>query len=227
MTAVAAARVYDVCGTNCLKPWAVPDRWEDADSNGVYDTGEYYDPVVTGYNEPGDVGTTIVLKVGNPQVAIASGVFFPVNFPPLGSEESPLTGGAWYEYWMGECEPHTVEPGDSLQIEPGNMVGPTVQGIDALIALDPNAYWDPVSQTIAGSDYGLSPRIGLVPFFDPSQPPGSGRDWVVVSKIGAFFIESTGPGSQVNARFIKVTTQGVACEGGLGSSFIKGIVLIE
>ena len=27
MTAVAAARTYWVCGSDCLKPWAPPDRW--------------------------------------------------------------------------------------------------------------------------------------------------------------------------------------------------------
>ena len=32
--------------------------------------------------------------------------------------------------------------GDLLLMEPGNMVGPTTQGIEDLIAQDPDAYWD-------------------------------------------------------------------------------------
>ncbi|MDH3216697.1 MAG: pilus assembly protein TadG-related protein [Candidatus Krumholzibacteria bacterium] len=229
MTAVAAARVYDVCSSQCLRPWSIPDRWDDADTNGVYDAGEFYDPVTTGYVAPADVGTPIVLKVGNPQQAISSGVFFPVNFPPLDNDQgiSPLTGGSWYETWITECEPYPVEPGDRLQIEPGNMVGPTMHGMEELLALDPYAEWDPATKSITNSAYGLSPRIGLVPFFDPTQPPESGRNWVTVTKVGAFFIESVGPGSQVNARFIQVTSPGLACTGGLGSSLVKGIVLVE
>lgn len=229
VSAIAAAQAFDICSARCLKPWAIPDRWDDTDLDGVYDDGEVYDPIATGYNAPVDIGATITLKVGNPQQAINSGVFFPVNYPPIDKyPESPLTGGAWYETWIAECEPYLVEAGDRLQIEPGNMVGPTVHGMDDLYALDPAAQWDATTNSIINSNFGLSPRVGLVPFFDPSQPPESGRNWVTVTKIGAFFIEQVGPGSQVRGRFIQVTTQGERCEGdGNGTSFIKGIALIE
>ena len=229
VTAVAAAKVYDVCGGRCLKPWSIPDRWDDANDNGAYDEGELYDPDITGYQAPGDVGVGITLKVGNPQQTIAPGIFFPINFPPLDNEygEKPLTGGKWYETWISDCTPYLVEVGDRLQLEPGNMVGPTKHGMEDLIAQDPNAEWDPGSKTVVGSDFGLSPRIGLIPFFDPTQPPSSGRNFVTVVKLGAFFIESTGPGGQVNGRFIQISTQGIPCPGGTSSSFIKTIVLVE
>ncbi len=229
MTAVAAARAFDVCGADCLKPWAIPDRWDDADSSGTYTPGDYYHPDSTGYLAPRDVGTVVDLKIGNPQNAIKPGLFFPVDFPPLGNEEgeSPLTGGAWYEQWIGQCAPYTVEPGDSLQVEPGNMVGPTMHGMEDLYDLDPGAYWDDVNKVVVGSNYGWSPRIGLVPFFDPRFEPESGRSVVHVTKIGAIFIDSVGPGSKVTGRFIQVTSAGTPCNGELGTSFIKGIVLIE
>jgi len=100
--------------------------------------------------------------------------------------------------------------------------------MDDLVAQDPGAYWDAGTQTIEGSAFGLSPRIGLVPFFDPTLPPTSGRNWVTVTKVGAFFIESVGPGSQVVGRFIQITAQGNPCAGGgLGSGLVKGIVLVE
>jgi hypothetical protein len=229
MSAVAAARAFDVCSSRCLKPWAIPDRWDDANGNGVYDEGETYDPDGTGYLAPRDVGTSVELKVGNPQQAISPGVFYPINFPPLDDEsgEAPLTGASWYEQWISGCEPYVVGVNDRLQIEPGNMVGPTVHGMEDLFALDPGARWDPGTKTVVDSDYGLSPRIGLVPFFDPTLPPSSGRNYVTVTKIGAFFIESVGPGSKVMGRFIQITFQGAPCPGGLGTSFIKGIVLVE
>jgi hypothetical protein len=229
VTAVAAAQAYDVCGSRCLRPWSVPDRWDDADQNGMYDEGELYDPDATGYSAATDVGTTIILKVGNPHQTIAPGQYYPVNYPPLDHPtDNPLTGGDWYRQWMVECEPYVIEPGDRLQLEPGNMVGPTAQGVGDIIASDPGAYWDSATQSVMGSAYGLSPRIGLIPFFDPTQPPTSGRNWVTVSKIGAFFIEDLGNGGDVIARFIQVTIAGEPCTGaGVGNSFVKGIVLVE
>ena len=229
MTAVASAKVYDVCGSRCLKPWAIPDRWDDSDKDGAYDAGEYYDPDMTGYRAPLDVGKSIVIKVGDPKNTIAPGVFFPVNYPPLDKYEGekPKAGGAWYRTFIRECEPYLVEPGDRLQIEPGNMVGPTLHGVRELIAQDLNAEWDATTKTIINSDYGLSPRVVLVPFLDPTQPPTQGRDWVTVIKLGAFFVEGTGPGNEVNARFIKISVHGIPCPGGVGSSFIKSIALVE
>lgn len=229
VTASATAQAFDVCSSRCLRPWSIPDRWDDANANNVYDEGELYHPDATGYLAPADVGTAIVLKVGNPQQAIAPGQFFPVNYPPLDHPDAaPLTGGDWYREWMTECEPFSVGIGDRLQLEPGNMVGPTAQGVEDLIAKDPGAYWDAASQTVMGSAYGLSPRIGLVPFFDPTMPPESGRNWVTVTKVGAFFIEGVGPGGNVNARFIQVTQTGEPCAGGgIGNSLVKGILLID
>lgn len=230
MTAVAAARWYDVCTTNCLKPWVVPDRWGDTNGNGLLDVGEVYDPIGTGYIAPNDVGETIILKVGNPHQAVTPGIFYPVDFPPLNNDygEKPLTGGDWYRQWISDCEPYPVGVGSQLQLEPGNMVGPTVQGMENLVAMDPGAYWDPVEHTIKNSAFALSPRIGLVPFFDPTLPPESGRNYVTVTKVAAFFIEAVGPASQVQGRFIQITQQGLPCEGsGNAHSFIKAIVLVE
>jgi len=95
MTASATAEVLPIGGTNCLKPWMFPDRWDDADGdhvydaretftdlngndqydagepfddlnkNGVWDAGEYYDMQATGYRVPDHVGETIVLKFNN------------------------------------------------------------------------------------------------------------------------------------------------------------------
>ncbi len=230
VTAVAAAKIYDICGGRCLKPWSIPDRWDDANENGVYDEGEYYDPDVTGYRVPMDVGAAIALKMGNPHQSIVPGIFFPVVFPPNNNEEGqpPLKGGNWYETWISECAPYLVEVGDELLLEPGNMVGPTKHGMEELIAQDPGAYWNPTTQQVEGSAFATSPRIGLIPFFDPTQPPtSSGRQSVMVVKLGAFFIESIGPKSQVNGRFIQITTQGVPCPGGTSSSFVRTIVLVE
>ncbi|HZM17588.1 MAG TPA: pilus assembly protein TadG-related protein [Candidatus Krumholzibacteria bacterium] len=229
VTAVAEAWCYDVCETPCLKPWSIPDRWNDVNANNKYDAGEAYDPDVTGYKAPGDIGLSIVLKVGNPQQAIERGVFFPVCYPPLDYPgEKPLSGGEWYRTWISECEPYLVGPGDRLQTETGNKSGPTRQGVTALLAQDPGARWNASSGTVVNSAYGTSPRIVLVPFFDPTRPPTSGGSWVHVTRVGAFFIEGQNGQGDVVGRFMKITTQGLPCPGGgNGSSMVKGIGLIE
>lgn len=227
VTAVAAAQVYDVCGSVCMKPWAIPDRWADADANNNYDAGELYDPQLTGYQAPGDVGLSVTLKVGNPHQTMTPGVFYPVNYPPMDQTPSPLTGANWYNQWISECEPYIVGVGDRLQIEPGNMVGPTDQGIDALIAQDPNAQWDSITNTVINSAYGNSPRIALVPLFDPTLAPASGRNWVTVTQIAAFFIEQTGPGGEVTGRFLDYAAPGAPCGSGLGGGLVKGLSLVE
>lgn len=228
VTAVAAAQAFDVCASRCVKPWSVPDRWGDTDGDGEFDADEVYDPEGTGYVAPNDVGAPIVLKVGSPQGTIAPGIYFPICLPPIDSEYgSPLTGAAWYREWIAECCPFPVEVGDRLLVEPGNMVGPTRQGVEDLIALDPNARWDNSSNTIVSSDFGRSPRIVLVPFFDPTLPPQSGRNEVTITKIGAFFLEDTAGGGDVIGRYIGATTAGLPCEGGLGTGLVKGVALVE
>jgi hypothetical protein len=230
VTAVAEARIFDICGTKCLKPWGLPDRWDDRNHNGVYDHGEYYEAGVTSYQAPGDIGRTLTLKVGNPQSTITPGQFMPVCYPPLGSPEgAPESGGDAYREWIAGCEPYTVGVGDRLQLEPGNMVGPTSQGVEELIALDPGAYWHNGSETIRGSAYGLSPRIAFVPLIDPTMPPTPGRNWVRVARIGVLFIERIS-GNDVIGRFISINVPGIPCppgSPGTAGALIRGISLIQ
>lgn len=228
VTAVAAARWFDVCEAACIKPWAIPDRWDDTDGNGAMDPGELYDKDITGYNVPNDVGLSVTLKVGNPNATMASGQFFAVALPPIDCPcgVEPQKGGAEYRWNIANCNPYPISEGDRLALEPGNMVGPTRQGMQSLLDADPGAYWSDSNQTVMGSRFGTSPRIALVPFFDPNIPPQSGREEVVIVKLGAFFLESVGPGSQVQGRFIKLSVQGTPCAGN-GNSFLTGIALVE
>lgn len=99
-----------------------------------------------------------------------------------------------------------VEPGDKLQTEPGNKVGPTRQGVLSLIGEDSGAYWDTSSKSIKGSAYPdplLSPRVALIPFFDPLQPPYSGRNYLIVHQLGAVFVESIDSKGNIKGRFVK------------------------
>ncbi|MBI3949405.1 MAG: Tad domain-containing protein [Acidobacteria bacterium] len=148
---------------------------------------------VTGYITMRDVidlfWEPITLKVGSPSASIAPGQFYPITFPP-----NVRSGGGAAEYrdnivygWEGQ-----LQVGDMLYLEPGNMIGPTRQGVRDLIAQDPNASLALTNGVvkIENSAYpeGQSPRLVPIAMFDPSQPPGPGRDFVQVTNIGGFFV---------------------------------------
>ena len=213
----------DVYGTSCLKPFCPPDRWDDADSNGiwtpddeyddvngngvwdpgepltedwngngVWDPAEFYDPEITGYKMPDDVGAQMTLQYLSSNHDFRAGWYYPVRFPPINSGEPWNPGAADYEMWIvgDTCEPYIVSIGDSLALEVGNMVGPTVHALDLLIAKDPTAEWDPATGTVINSAYPVSPRIMKVAAFDPTRGVQSGPPkHVVVSKLMVLFLE--------------------------------------
>ncbi len=158
----------------------------------------------TGFSVETDYGTPLTLKHGNPQQAIRPGFFFPVVINPV---EGP--GGANYEANIATCDPTVISPGMPLTVEPGNMVGPTSHGVEALIAQDPDATWSasanggrgaPVGGCMAAGTCGISPRYVAVAVFNPDTYDAAragGRTEVVVTKILGFWIQGITPGNDV------------------------------
>ena len=216
--ATATAEVELANTASCLKPWAIPDAYDDKNSNGVYDAGDYYEPGVTSWgtnyrNNNSDFGTELVLKQGSPGDAISPGQFFPIDLP---IPDGPDTGGDRYRENISTCNGQVVEVGDSVFTENGNMVGPTKQGIQALVDLDPDARWDPTLGIInSGFPPGASPRIGRVPMFDPRIPPISGKQELKVTNIAGFFIEGIAGNGTVTGRLVPTTGTGAAGPGAL------------
>ncbi len=226
--AKATARVYPVSGTDCLKPWCFPDKWDDADNDSLYDAGEFYDTQITGYKVPDDIGTQIVLKLRNSNKSPKMGWYYAVDFAPINTEDPTITGADAYRDWIANCEPFMVTTGDKLQIEPGNMQGPTAQGVAALIDMDPYAQWDAATGEIIGSAFPTSPRIIKCAIFDPTegiQSDVNGRDYVVVVNVLAAFLEEYN-GSDVTARFIRRMSDGEICED-CEDGFLSKAVLVE
>ncbi|MEW6751089.1 MAG: pilus assembly protein TadG-related protein [Candidatus Latescibacterota bacterium] len=252
MSARATAGFFWVCATQCLKPWSVPDRWFDADGDGTYNPDpvdnptEYYDAATTGYND-GDLGIPIVLKLANDaEVHFGQFWYYPVDYPALNRGE-PVTGGSAYWEWIAGCPDPlvTVGRGDSLQIEPGNKVGPTRQGVAELIAQDPAAYWDEAAAQVAGSAYywdaatggvagsayAVSLRITRITLFDPSIGLGddlSGRKYVVVRDLLALFLEGQDAQGAVIGRFLRLgAPDGAACGDQAQPAFLYKVSLVE
>src|SRR5688572_1967713 len=150
----------------------------------------------TGFTVENDYGTQMVLKHGNPQQAIRPGWFFPVIINP---EEGP--GGAVYESNIATCDTTVIGPGTVLQTEPGNMVGPTSQGMATLIGLDGAARWDPLARNGEGAPSGgcmtagtcaISPRLVAIALFNVdtwNAARAGGRTEIVVVKILGYWLE--------------------------------------
>ncbi|MBN2089296.1 hypothetical protein JW964_06770 [candidate division KSB1 bacterium] len=198
ISAMAVAELGTIVGTGGTKPWAVPDfGWT--------------------------TGTPVVIKsgvLGAP--ATNPGYFYPVDFPPL-NRGTPETGAQAYEENITYGADSEIFIGDQLQVEPGNMVGPTQQGVNSLIDQDPGAYWD--GSSIVNSDFPgySSPRIVKVPLYDPNLAPESGRNSVTVIGLAAFFIMNIS-GRDVTGIFLEMTTNGSF---GNGYSYLKGVKLTQ
>jgi hypothetical protein len=232
--ATATAQLYWGDKATCVKPFVIPDKWqENYPVPKAWDPTDNYDiyyphppyPVNTlitspdvpdsyiapsetsngtGYSLPTDYGRQVVLKNGNPSGAIAPSFFHPVDFanPPCPNP----TGGACYKQMIETCYADPIGPGTVLTDEPGDMKGPTKQGIDDLIALDPDASWNPsvpgsypgttgapVGGCMADGSCTRSPRLVAVAAYDPylyATGKTSGRLQVTVTHVLGFWIDS-------------------------------------
>jgi hypothetical protein len=221
VTATATAQVLAGNSANCVKPFAVPDKWIErnptvapwtADSeferfvmNGqnsgsVLDPADEYipvgDPNHSGFTVEADYGTPMTLKWGGPQDAIRPGWFFPVVINPT---EGP--GGDNFRENIATCDPTVIGPGTLLETEPGAMIGPTAQGMEALILQDQAASWSPaandgrgapVGGCMAAGTCGISPRLVAIPLFNVQkwqEAKTGGRTVIEVVKILGFWME--------------------------------------
>jgi hypothetical protein len=217
--ATARAGITFLCSSRCVKPFIVPTKfdWDDfaADPNSKYygngeldvDSSEEMASVdVLGYGQE-DVGTRVTLKFGDPKDTIVPSHYNAVDYPPV-NKGDPVTGASAYSANIAGCDGSNrvlLELGDELYLEPGNMTGPTDNGLSRLIDQDPFAYWDDSDKAIKESAYDNpldSPRVSIIAFYDPRHPPTSGRNTLKVYQLGAVFVEDLGSQGEIQARFI-------------------------
>jgi Flp pilus assembly protein TadG len=235
-SAVALAATANT--SDCLKPWAVADKWAEPDAS--WDPTDTFDPSAgddyryqgeLGPNDPGtgfrappdspnDLGTRLTLKVGSPHDTINPGWFQALDLGVCGH------GASCYRWEIANCA--TTSPygiGDDIPKKNGNMDGPTEQGTQDLIDQDPNAEWDPINKRVINSCVGppytcsvaglkQSPRIVSVPIFDLErylQTGGPGNGTVHITNILGFFVddlEPSGHGGHENVVGYIVTKKG-------------------
>ena len=109
------------------------------------------------------------------------------------------------------------------------MVGPTYQGVEALIEQDPDAYWDEGNKRVV-SDFGQdSPRVITVALFDPTEVRKGGRQYIQFNNFARFFIErQDSPQDPVVGRFMfYVAGAGSESVGTRTGSLVKRLRLIR
>ena len=244
IAATATAEASPANAATCVKPWAVPDKWDERqtpiwDENDTFDlfdnkkkplaNPDVYVPAdqggYTGFdsNPTGpDFGRQILLKAGNPNQAISSSHFYPIALPPD-------SGAAWYEENIPNCYSGLIQMAQEISVEPGNMTGPTVQGTQELIDKDPGAYWDAAQKRVV-SQFSPSPRSVVIPVFDPKVYEESrqhGRQDIKVANLVGFFIEDL-QGNDVLGRIVPMTGLIRAEQGPVpGGAFLKAIRLVQ
>ncbi len=218
---------------NCIKPWAIPYPWLDDPAYGTDRSGNP-DGLYEGQPAPGETvykdceggvglcaGTRITLKVGSPSGdntspsgQQTSGQFFIIQ-GNLGGET--FRGANDYRnFIVNGCFPIDLTlPADLMT---GNKMGPTVQGVQDLIAMDAGSSWSDADGAPSSSDYPYnangdwmkSPRVVRVVIYDPSVPMSGGphgtQTYIPVGyTLAGFWIESVasqGNEGSVTGRYI-------------------------
>jgi hypothetical protein len=211
--ATATAQAAPAGGMTCVKPFIIPDKWteltsppwdlntstyEHYDNHGnelaVHDV---YDPT-KGYSAA-DKGTVLVLRAGSGN-NIRPTFYFSWAMPGN-------TGAQWYEDNIEHCNTTVIERGYIATQEPGNMMGPTVAGLQALFDQDPGAYWNDQDKKYV-STQNPSPRVFPIPLYNPEEfekgkQTGRTADLIVVNWLG-FFLERI-QGNEAYGRIFPIT----------------------
>jgi hypothetical protein len=151
------------------------------------------------------------------------------NDVPVGQDDGSGKGAARYRLNICSCNSSIIDLDTEYLIEPGNMVGPTYQGVQELIDQDPDAYWDERSNSVV-SRYGMeSPRVVTVALFDPGEINHPGRQYIRFNNFARVFIEEQADRQDpVTGRFLfYVPGIGHTRDGSTTGSLVRTLQLIR
>ena len=227
----------------CVKPFTIPDRWTEkqtgpwdpTDSFDLYDkkgnllpnpdvyVGPQDKANYTGYDADRDKGMEITLKANNTTKVTAS-FYNPWDLPgSVGAATTAtilMAATLRFSIRRRTCRPRTA-----------TWSARRSRARSDLVAQDPNANWNTVCNCVKGSAYAKSPRIVIIPLYDPvafaeGQQHGKGVVLTVVNFLG-FFIE------QMNANEVvgRITPVSGIIAGNAGAAppaaFPKAIQLVK
>ena len=125
----------DAVATFCAKPWFVPNtvvsELSPCDAC-AQDQVLVSDGLATTFGES-QLGMSFTIKPQNPTGAIAPGQFYAVRM-------ADSAGGNDYRTNIASCSPDVITCQATYGLEPGNMIGPTLQGVNELTGTPPDIY---------------------------------------------------------------------------------------
>jgi Flp pilus assembly protein TadG len=191
--ATATAQALPANATNALRPWMIPDLWSPPTPTFNPGVNTYFPPstgpgTMTGYQPATSLGTQLVLKAGDPRIALDRTSYYNIDVAPNAVTDAIEKGAG-----------APVKIGDTLTTQPNDETVPNVQGTQNLIAQDPNAQWSTLCSCVTGSAYAVSPRIVPIALFSPQDyfgaVNGTGRFTLTVVNLVALFVENINAGS--------------------------------
>lgn len=160
----------DALAAFCAKPWFIPNTI-------VADPGQtpceactagqvLIDPNgdVTAFGQ-GRIGMPFTIKPGNPQTALAPGQFYAIRM-------GDSTGGADYRDNISTCSPEVLTCQAVYGAEPGNMIGPTLQGVNDLTGSPPDVYYGVGAYLTSSGMSNTSRSLVVAPVWDVCSLPG-------------------------------------------------------
>lgn len=244
--ATATAQILTANTSNCLAPYFLLDRYIDTNGSGTFtNPPDSYvppgQPNPTGYTLA-DIGTTVT---------------FHDNLSPSGYGQLDVGSGTnAINHALNSCWTSPVSlapPVGTLDTDPGNKAGQK-NGLDDLIASDPNAMWDPSTQTVINScantnscscpaatggicKYGgaISPRILQVMICAPTELAcaegggGSNKAITPVNILSFFLDHYTFMGGNLTLYAVIVGSPGTGSSAGVpgGAGFLTTVGLIR
>ena len=238
--------------------WEVGEDWEyGTDPNDYYQRWDGPNDTdaatATGYgsnhrsDRTADYGRPIQIKATDPnsEFNFEPGIFFPWRLPQDGAmEDCQRPGGgtndegaATYRKNICSCNRNPIDLDTDYEVQPGNMVGPTYQGVSELIDEDPTVYWnesvdgpvrpDPDAENGFVEVGTASPRVIKVALFDPTQVTASGMQTIRFNNFALLFLEDQpNPQAPVNARFMYFAG-GEGSSGPTTGSLVRYLRLVE
>ena len=183
--------------TDCLRPLAVPDRWEERTEGGGWTVGKSFDKYTSSggsgvrllvnpdrYTAPSALGsgtgltgaafcnTRVTLELSDLDDEIEAWEFVPLDLAR--ADDFLDAGGDTFYKNVTSCQSLPIDTGASLPLVTADISASLTAGVRDLIARDPGASWDPVRQQVVGGCMAartcvLSPRLIAIALFDPDR----------------------------------------------------------
>jgi hypothetical protein len=205
IAAAATAEAAEAGQIACMKPWAIPDEGYSPEDIGQLDTLKAADENASGvdsYFFPFVLPHDPTITQTCPQAGNQWGGFHPrgaTNGGNCGITNPPGSNACWYRANICNENCATVDAGVPYDVQKGDMDGPTAQGVNAILAADPNVQFNPSTGRLErnGSeiDFSETDRVVKVALYDKATYTHPDQTAISFTGFAYWFLEFSPAGS--------------------------------